>query len=154
MFQVKWSRENYHHDLATPYTLRLASGDHAGRIIVWDVAHASIRAEFSDGSKPVAGQEPRQTLTFGFVWTDLGPMVFQNSMKYRRILEVPFPCCADLEWISAQDASHDLLVALHPPYSIILWNAATGTKLWKKSYTEVMLGFSFDPFDPTRLACE
>ena len=53
--QVKWSRENYHHDLATPYTLRLASADHNGRIIVWDVAQASIRAEFSDGSKPVAG---------------------------------------------------------------------------------------------------
>ena len=54
--QVKWSRENYHHDLATPYTLRLASADHNGRIIVWDVAQASIRAEFSDGSKPVAGK--------------------------------------------------------------------------------------------------
>ena len=54
--QVKWSLENYHHDLATPYTLRLASADHNGRIIVWDVAQASIRAEFSDGSKPVAGK--------------------------------------------------------------------------------------------------
>ena len=58
-----------------------------------------------------------------------------------------------MEWLSAQDASHDLLAALHPPYSLILWNAATGTKLWKKSYTEVLLGLSFDPFDPTRLAC-
>ncbi|OWF51700.1 WD repeat-containing protein 11-like isoform X2 [Mizuhopecten yessoensis] len=58
----------------------------------------------------------------------------------------------DLEWLSNQDASHDLLVALHPPYSLILWNADTGTKLWKKSYTEPLLSFSFDPFNIKNVA--
>lgn len=62
--------------------------------------------------------------------------------------------CTDMEWLSCQDASHDLLVALHPPYNIVLWNTDTGIKLWKKSYTETLLGFVFDPFDPCRMACE
>ncbi|KAJ8361510.1 hypothetical protein SKAU_G00180350 [Synaphobranchus kaupii] len=35
--KVKWSRENYHHSLSSPYSLRLASADAAGKIIVWDV---------------------------------------------------------------------------------------------------------------------
>ena len=61
---------------------------------------------------------------------------------------------ADLQWLSNQDASHDLLVALHPPYSMILWNTDTGTKLWKKSYTETLLSFSFDPFYHRNVACK
>lgn len=46
----------HHHDAASPYTLKLASSDYNGRIIIWDVAQASIRAEFSDGSKPISGE--------------------------------------------------------------------------------------------------
>ena len=61
---------------------------------------------------------------------------------------------SDLEWLTYQDASHDLLVALHPPYSLVLWNADTGTKLWKKSYTEPLMAFSFDPFNSKNVACE
>ena len=61
---------------------------------------------------------------------------------------------SDMEWLSTQDMSHDLLVALHPPYSLVLWNADTGTKLWKKSYTDTLLSFSFDPFEPSHLACK
>ena len=59
-----------------------------------------------------------------------------------------------LEWLPWQDASHDLLVALHPPYSLILWNADTGTKLWKKSYTETLTSFSLDPFSYRNIACK
>ena len=59
-----------------------------------------------------------------------------------------------MEWLPTQDASRDLLAVLHPPYNLIVWNADTGTKLWKKSYTDVLNGFSFDPFDPYRLACK
>lgn len=110
--KVKWSQENYHHDLGSPYTLRLASGDSHGLIIVWDVKQGEPKSEFSDGNKPIQ----------------------------------------DLQWLSNQDASHDLLVALHPPYSMILWNADTGTKLWKKSYTETLLSFSFDPFHHRNVA--
>ncbi|XP_077991912.1 WD repeat-containing protein 11-like isoform X2 [Glandiceps talaboti] len=109
--KVKWARQNYHHDERSPYTLRLASADAHGRIVVWDVSQAVHRVEFQDGTKPIL----------------------------------------EMDWLSTQDASHDLLVALHPPYSIILWNADTGTKLWKKSFTDIILSFSFDPFNPTSL---
>ncbi|KAK7498382.1 hypothetical protein BaRGS_00010336, partial [Batillaria attramentaria] len=57
-----------------------------------------------------------------------------------------------LEWLRNQDASRDLLLALHPPYSLILWNADTGTRLWKKSYTENLLSFTFDPFNGKNIA--
>ncbi|XP_038045535.1 WD repeat-containing protein 11-like isoform X5 [Patiria miniata] len=110
--KVKWARENYHHTIDAPYTLRLASADAGGQIIVWDVKDASERASFSEGSKPVL----------------------------------------DLEWLSTQDASHDLLVALHPPYSIVLWNADTGIKLWKKTFTDNIISMTFDPFDSSNLA--
>ncbi|KAH9489673.1 WD repeat-containing protein 11, partial [Bulinus truncatus] len=57
-----------------------------------------------------------------------------------------------LQWLNNQDACRDLLVCLHPPYSLILWNADTGTKLWKKSYTENLCSFTFDPFNSKNLA--
>lgn len=60
----------------------------------------------------------------------------------------------DMQWLWNQDASRDLLLAIHPPNYIVLWNADTGTKLWKKSYAENILSFSFDPFDPSHLACK
>ncbi|XP_025096054.1 WD repeat-containing protein 11-like [Pomacea canaliculata] len=110
--QVKWANENYHHDLNSPYNLRLASADSMGTILVWDVMQGSSRTEFADGNKPVQA----------------------------------------LEWLRNQDASRDLLVALHPPYTLILWNADTGTRLWKKSYTEMLLSFTFDPFNLKNLA--
>ncbi|XP_071485424.1 WD repeat-containing protein 11-like [Diadema antillarum] len=109
--RLQWARENYHHTIDAPYTLRLASADNNGLIIVWDVCAATERASFSDGSKPVQ----------------------------------------DLQWLATQDASHDLLVALHPPYSVVLWNADTGTKLWKKTFTDTLHCLAFDPFDSSNL---
>uniref|UniRef100_A0A3Q2PQI0 WD repeat-containing protein 11 n=1 Tax=Fundulus heteroclitus TaxID=8078 RepID=A0A3Q2PQI0_FUNHE len=64
----------------------------------------------------------------------------------------PRLCVTDLEWLWNQDASRDLLLAVHPPNYIVLWNGDTGTKLWKKSYAENILSFSFDPFDPSNMA--
>ncbi|XP_068114117.1 WD repeat-containing protein 11 [Hyperolius riggenbachi] len=58
----------------------------------------------------------------------------------------------DMQWLWSQDASRDLLLAVHPPNLIVLWNADTGTKLWKKSYAENILSFSFNPFQPSQLA--
>lgn len=110
--KVKWARENYRHDLASPYSLRLASADYNGKILIWDVASGVVGAECFEGSKPVA----------------------------------------DMEWVSMQDISHDLLVALHPPSTLVLWNTENGSKLWKKTYGEVLQSFSFDPFDSSRLA--
>ncbi|KAF4521502.1 hypothetical protein B566_EDAN001802 [Ephemera danica] len=45
-----------------------------------------------------------------------------------------------------------LLLALHPPYSLILWDLRLRSKLWKKTYTETLLSFSLDPFDHSKLA--
>ncbi|XP_066534821.1 WD repeat-containing protein 11 [Hoplias malabaricus] len=110
--KVKWSRENYHHSLSSPYSLRLASADAAGKIIVWDVVSGMPHCEIQEHSKPIQ----------------------------------------DMDWLWNQDASRDLLLAVHPPNYIIMWNGDTGTKLWKKSYAENILSFSFDPFEPSNLA--
>ncbi|XP_060943690.1 WD repeat-containing protein 11 [Limanda limanda] len=110
--KVKWSRENYYHNVSSPYCLRLASGDASGKIIVWDVVSGTAHCEIQEHSKPIQ----------------------------------------DLEWLWNQDASRDLLLAVHPPNYIVLWNGDTGTKLWKKSYAENILSFSFDPFDPSNMA--
>ncbi|XP_028681437.2 WD repeat-containing protein 11 [Erpetoichthys calabaricus] len=110
--KVKWARENYHHNIGSPYSLRLASADCTGKIIVWDVMTGTARCEIQEHSKPIQ----------------------------------------DMEWLWSQDATRDLLLAVHPPNYIVLWNADTGTKLWKKSYAENILSFSFDPFDPSNLA--
>ncbi|XP_062375226.1 WD repeat-containing protein 11 [Sardina pilchardus] len=110
--KVRWSRENYHHNLSSPYSLRLASADAAGKIIVWDVVSGTAHCEIQEHAKPIQ----------------------------------------DMDWLWAQDASRDLLLAVHPPNYIVLWNGDTGTKLWKKSYAENILSFSFDPFDPSNLA--
>ncbi|KAJ8014088.1 hypothetical protein DPEC_G00036620 [Dallia pectoralis] len=110
--KVKWCRENYHHSLSAPYSLRLASADAAGKIIVWDVVSGTAHCEIQEHSKPIQ----------------------------------------DMDWLWTQDASRDLLLAVHPPNCIVLWNGDTGTKLWKKSYGENILSFSFDPFDPSNLA--
>ncbi|KFP24981.1 WD repeat-containing protein 11, partial [Colius striatus] len=110
--KVKWAKENYHHNIGSPYSLRLASADVTGKIIVWDVATGTARCEIQEHTKPIQ----------------------------------------DMQWLWNQDASRDLLLAVHPPNYIVLWNADTGTKLWKKSYAENILSFSFDPFDPSHLA--
>ena len=54
--KVKWAKENYHHDLGNPYSLRLASGDTSGVIIVWDVTAGVAKSEFSEGNKPIQGE--------------------------------------------------------------------------------------------------
>ncbi|XP_036402686.1 WD repeat-containing protein 11 [Megalops cyprinoides] len=110
--KVKWSRENYYHSVSSPYSLRLASADAAGKIIVWDVVSGTAHCEIQEHAKPIQ----------------------------------------DMDWLWSQDASRDLLLAIHPPNYIVLWNGDTGTKLWKKSYAENILSFSFDPFDPCNLA--
>ncbi|XP_060097494.1 WD repeat-containing protein 11 [Heteronotia binoei] len=109
--KVKWAKENYHHNIGSPYSLRLASADVSGKIIVWDVATGAARCEIQEHTKPIQ----------------------------------------DMQWLWSQDASRDLLLAVHPPNYIVLWNADTGTKLWKKSYAENILSFSFNPFDPSNL---
>ncbi|XP_048465155.1 WD repeat-containing protein 11 [Rhincodon typus] len=51
--KVKWARENYHHSIGSPYSLRLASADTVGKIIVWDVATGAARCEIQEYTKPI-----------------------------------------------------------------------------------------------------
>ncbi|XP_017901096.1 PREDICTED: WD repeat-containing protein 11-like, partial [Capra hircus] len=72
--KVKWARENYHHNIGSPYSLRLASADVNGKIIVWDVAAGVAQCEIQEHAKPIQ----------------------------------------DVQWLWNQDASRDLLLAIHP----------------------------------------
>lgn len=202
VWQVKWSRENYYHNLSSPYCLRLASGDASGKIIVWDVVSGTAHCEIQEHSKPIQGKRffrnsPTPTWPPFIVGSDwffvhlhyarggtlpcqhcqggtlncCWPFVFIKMLwplfsvsppgaHYASILFIStfssLSCSlslSDLEWLWNQDASRDLLLAVHPPNYIVLWNGDTGTKLWKKSYAENILSFSFDPFDPSNMAC-
>jgi len=55
--QVKWAKENYHHNIGSPYSLRLASADVTGKIIVWDVATGTARCEIQEHAKPIQGND-------------------------------------------------------------------------------------------------
>ncbi|KAG7176660.1 WD repeat-containing protein 11-like [Homarus americanus] len=58
----------------------------------------------------------------------------------------------ELEWLGGVDGSEHLLAALHPPYSLIIWDTRHNNKLWKKSYTENLTAFHFDPFHFNKMA--
>lgn len=58
----------------------------------------------------------------------------------------------ELEWLGGVDGSEHLLAALHPPYSLIIWDTRHNSKLWKKSYTENLTSFYFDPFHFNKMA--
>lgn len=56
LIQVKWARENYHHHIGSPYSLRLASADANGKIIVWDVAAGAAQCEIREHARPIQGE--------------------------------------------------------------------------------------------------
>lgn len=58
----------------------------------------------------------------------------------------------DMEWVSGFNNGEQMLAALHPPYALVIWDIRNKTKLWKKTYTETLVSFSFDPFAPSKLA--
>ena len=59
----------------------------------------------------------------------------------------------EMEWCdgSFENSGH-LLAAMHPPFSFVLWDTSNGTAVWKKTYTETLQSFDFDPFDPAKIA--
>ncbi|KAK6635197.1 hypothetical protein RUM44_000448 [Polyplax serrata] len=59
---------------------------------------------------------------------------------------------ADMSWVTQWDGYSHILAALHPPCCLVLWDTRKGTKLWKKTYTESLIAFNFDPFHPTKMA--
>jgi hypothetical protein len=59
---------------------------------------------------------------------------------------------SDLIWLDSRlERSGPLLLAIHPPNHLVLWNGLTGSKLWKASYDEPLLGLDLDPFSCYRL---
>lgn len=68
-FQVKWAKENYHHNVGSPYSLRLASADATGKIIVWDVATGAARCEIQEHSKPIQGNDSAWCLYGIILWS-------------------------------------------------------------------------------------
>ncbi|GLH00339.1 Uncharacterized protein GBIM_06748 [Gryllus bimaculatus] len=58
----------------------------------------------------------------------------------------------DMQWVSGFDSNDHILAALHPPYSLVIWDTYNKTKLWKKTYTETLVSFRFDPFDASKMA--
>ena len=58
-----------------------------------------------------------------------------------------------MEWLgeAVEDTGH-LMLVLHPPNILVLWDTTNGKQVWKRSYAETLLSFDFDPFDVSRLA--
>lgn len=63
-------------------------------------------------------------------------------------------CFPDLLWAQHFHLGEKYLLAVHPPSSLVVWDVITGTKVYKKTYTEQLLALDLDPFDPSRLACK
>ena len=65
----------------------------------------------------------------------------------------------DMSWLDGRfENSGHLLVSLHWPSTLVLWDTAKGTKVWKNapevtpaSNSSVFLGFDLDPFDSHRM---
>lgn len=55
VFQIKWAQENYYHDLNHSYSLKLASADTNGLIVVWDVKDGKPISSFSETGKVASG---------------------------------------------------------------------------------------------------
>lgn len=87
---------------------------------------------------------------FGYGFTNYFQM--RDFISLRPLKMVSW--CADMHWICRSDVSDSLLAVLHQPCSLALYNADSGAKVWKKTYTDVLLTFSIDPFDSSRIGCE
>ena len=60
---------------------------------------------------------------------------------------------ADMEWLDNRwDSAGHLLAALHAPFTFVLWDTATGARVWRKAYAETVQGFDFDPFNAANVA--
>lgn len=57
----------------------------------------------------------------------------------------------DLQWIHYESSATELLLALHAPGDLVLWNGITGIKLWSKTYNDILLSFVLDPFDSSNI---
>jgi len=91
--RIKWSPDNFYHNIDDAYNLKLASADSSGNILVWDVYKSSVQCEFRDGNKPIS----------------------------------------DMIWYSSE-VNPQLLLVIHSPNIVNLWNTQTGAKIWRIAY--------------------
>ncbi|KAK9508466.1 hypothetical protein O3M35_006019 [Rhynocoris fuscipes] len=56
-----------------------------------------------------------------------------------------------MEWVPGLE-NELMLAALHSPYFLVIWDVRKQTKLWKKSFTDTLLSFNFDPFNGSKIA--
>ena len=56
--------------------------------------------------------------------------------------------------ISSQDGCRDLLAVMISPSSMTIWNADTGVKVSRFTFTETIMALAFNPFQPENLICE
>ena len=130
----------------------LASADTSGVILVWDVSRGDVLATLQDGTKGVLGKgwDMRRDVVIFF---EISVGGFATDVRTFVCLTAS-PAPPEMEWLGGCDGSEHLLAALHPPYSLVLWDTRHSTKVWKKSYTENLTSFHFDPFHSTKMACK
>ena len=56
--------------------------------------------------------------------------------------------------VLSQDACRDLLAVMLSPSSMTIWNADTGIKVSRFTFTETIVAFAFNPFQPESLICK
>jgi len=81
-------------------------------------------------SADVSGQVISWELTTG----EHGKMVSDGNQEIK-----------DMSWVGRGDQH---LLTVHPPNHLILWDMHSGSKLWKKSYGDTVLGFDISPLKP------
>ena len=109
---MKWSQEDYYHDLHSPYNMQLAAGNTAGHVMIWDIRQGNLLNDLVETSR-----------------TPLS-----------------------MEWLRKHQVSHDLLLVLYSSNILILWNADTGVRLWKKVFQDNVISISVDPFNGSNMA--
>ena len=119
------------------YSLKLASADSAGNILIWDVYKSSVQTEFRDGTKSISG--------FDMPLLDLSCSVEVSHL--------------DMIWYSS-DTSVQFLLVIHTPNIVTLWNTQSGVKIWRVVYDyerqrepETFLQLIQDPFNHQRAIC-
>ena len=121
---IAWHPANEPRDPKCSSSLRLASGDDTGRVVVWDVGACSPLATLDD---PLSAAEGRRKSDN------------QSAMK---------SSINGLAWVTA---SPSVLAVLVSPGYILLWECRSGGILWKKDLQggsgEVFAGLRVDPLD-------
>ena len=59
-----------------------------------------------------------------------------------------------MEWLRRHEVSNDLMLILFSPNMLVLVNADTGVRLWKKSFNENVMSLAVDPFDGSHMTSE